>query len=138
MFPAQLLPDQNLDPNSPELFKENIKFVQTHLRHVQSLARDVLDGIERAYEGQTNPTQTAASIAALKQSLHNLSDVLRTTGVGALPLISINIVHPSQEEQLVEQTTNAIKGLFNRNTRNQESAAVVASLLVTPESSLRR
>ena len=45
MFPAQLLPDQNLDPNSPELFKENIKFVQIHLRHVQSLARDVLDGM---------------------------------------------------------------------------------------------
>ncbi|THH17218.1 hypothetical protein EW146_g3553 [Bondarzewia mesenterica] len=127
------MPDTNLDPNSPELFKENIKVAQAHLRHVQSLARDALDGIERAYQAHTNPTQTVASLATLKQSLHDLSELLRITGVGALPLLASDVTEPPQENQLADQTTKAIKTLFNRNSQNQESSAVAANLLTASD-----
>ncbi|KAH9896439.1 hypothetical protein C8Q73DRAFT_727477 [Cubamyces lactineus] len=74
------------DLNSPELFKQNIQLAQDQVLRVQSLASNALAGIEHAYHPRTNPVQTTADIAALKQAIHVLVDFLRQTGVGALPL----------------------------------------------------
>lgn len=45
MYSSQSLSDQNMDPNSPELFKANIRLVQEQLNHVRNLARESLDGM---------------------------------------------------------------------------------------------
>lgn len=45
MYPSQSLSDQNMDPNSPELFKVNIRLVQEQLNHVRNIARESLDGM---------------------------------------------------------------------------------------------
>ncbi|KAI0367340.1 hypothetical protein BV20DRAFT_950398 [Pilatotrama ljubarskyi] len=121
------------DPNSPEVFKQNIQIVQGQIARVQSLARSALVGIERAYHPGTNPMQTAADIAALKQALEILVDVLRQTGVGALPLDPPSIPDPRTEEQVLVEATRAVQALYERQRRMQEGASVVANLLGAPE-----
>ncbi|KAA1474999.1 hypothetical protein DENSPDRAFT_782680 [Dentipellis sp. KUC8613] len=140
-FPGQTYGVQPLseqDPNSPDMFRDNIRLVQSHIENVRSLARDALDGIERAYQPNTSPSQTAANLANLKLGLQNLSDVLRTTGVGALPLVEMGTMQGPPEEQLVQQTTEAIKTLFTQHTRNQENAVVAVNLLTASEPLSRR
>jgi hypothetical protein len=41
----QSLADQSLDPNAPEIFKQNIQLVQQHVARVNGLARSALDGM---------------------------------------------------------------------------------------------
>ncbi|KAI0068143.1 hypothetical protein BV25DRAFT_1818515 [Artomyces pyxidatus] len=129
---------RKFDPNSPELFKENIKVVQTHISHVQSLARVALDGIERAYHTQANPTQIADQIAALRQSLHTLSELLVSTGVGALPIIPPDVTQAPSEEELAKQATKAVQLLFNRHSEYQASANIVADIMSVSDQAARR
>lgn len=75
-----------------------------------------------------------ADIAALKQNLQLLSDLMRSTGVGALPLLPTPAdpaktpVMPT-EEMMLADTERSVQNLFERMKKTQESAAVVASLL---------
>ncbi|KAI9060413.1 hypothetical protein FKP32DRAFT_1578093 [Trametes sanguinea] len=118
-----------VDANSPEVFKQNIQLVQGQIVRVQSLARSALSGIEHAYHPGTNPVQTAADIAALKQALAVLVDFLRQTGIGALPLDSPPVPDARTEEQLIAEATRAVQALYERQKRLQEGASVVANLL---------
>jgi len=138
------LPEQSLhqgsDPNSPEIFKQSLQIVQDHITRVQDLAGRALSGIQNAYYPSSNPTQTEADIATLKQTIQVLSDIMRQTGVGALPLLS---TPPNEnpttttEQQMIGDTTGAIQVLYERLKRSQEGAAVVANLL-TSEHTARR
>ncbi|KAI0354153.1 hypothetical protein OH77DRAFT_1457253 [Trametes cingulata] len=121
------------DPNSPEVFKQNIQIILGQIARVQSLARSALLGIEHAYHAGTNPVQTAADIAALKQALELLVEVLRQTGVGALPLDPPPIPDPRTEDQMIAEVTRAVQALYERQRRIQEGASVVANLLGAPE-----
>jgi hypothetical protein len=150
------------DATSPELFKHNLHLVQEHLLRVQGLAQNALAEMsvcqfnavlwpdaftlrQNAYHTGNSSAQTegiyslsptmsasqihttAANLSALKEALVALADCLQQTGVGALPLI------PDQSKPLeAEQITAQINETFTRLTRNQESAANVASLLSAP------
>ncbi|PFH45671.1 hypothetical protein AMATHDRAFT_158262 [Amanita thiersii Skay4041] len=122
------------DPNSPEVFRQNLQVVQQELMQVQSLARNALVGIQSAYHLGTNPTQTEVDLANLKQSINFLLNLMRHTGVGALPLLplpteAVPTMTVPTEEQLMEDTTRGIKVLFEKQKRSQESANVAANIL---------
>jgi len=131
----QSLADQSLDPNSPQRFKQNIQLVQQHVARVNSLARNALNGIENAYLSGTTPSQTEVNIAALKQNVQLLSDLMQQTGVGALPLLNLPSdssqpasVIPTEEMMLVD-SARSVQTLYDKLKRSQESATVVANLL---------
>jgi len=77
-------------------------------------------------------------LAALRQHLRTLDELLYTTGVGSLPLLSPEDTEPFTEEQLAEQANKAISTLFTLHTRMQETAAVAASIMAAPEHAPRR
>lgn len=114
---------------------------------------------QNAYHPGTNPSQTSSDLANLKQAIQLLLKVMRQSGVGGLPLLAlpslqgtdatmsvgetlgldaantgtggITSIQVPSEEKLLEDTTNGIKVLFERQKRSQESAAVVANLLAS-------
>lgn len=68
----------------------------------------------------------------VKQLLDVLEDLLRQTGIGALPLLEPNPsgqIQPQTEAQLMDQAEKGVKYHFEQLKRAQESAAVVANLL---------
>ncbi|CCM05313.1 uncharacterized protein FIBRA_07527 [Fibroporia radiculosa] len=123
----------NADPNSPETFKQNIQITLEHVARVQSLARSTLSGIEHAYHPGISPMQVAADAAALQQALQSLIEILRQTGVGALPIQAPDLANPPSEEQLMAESSRAIQMLYERHRRMQEGAGMVASLLGASE-----
>ncbi|KZT06719.1 uncharacterized protein LAESUDRAFT_725815 [Laetiporus sulphureus 93-53] len=125
------------DSSSPEVFKQSIQPVLGELARVQNLARSALAGIEHAYHPGTNPMQTASDMTALYQALQGLSEILRQSGVGALPVQPPDLSNPPKEQQLMVDTTKAIEALFQRQKRLQDSAAVVVSLLGTDHAARR-
>jgi len=73
-------------------------------------------------------------IAAAKQTLDIIIDLMERSGVGALPLLDIDTsgrVQIPTEEKLVETATKRVQINFEKLKRAQESAAVVANLLTT-------
>jgi hypothetical protein len=70
-----------------------------------------------------------------------LSDLMRHTGVGALPLLPMpSESSPSQpapvlptEEMMLTDTSRSVQVLYDRMKRSQDSAAVVANLLTAAE-----
>ena len=78
------------------------------------------------------------SLAALRQCLRTLNDVLYNTGVGSLPLLPPEATEAPTEEQLAEQANKAISTLFTLHTRMQETVAVAASIMAAPEQAPRR
>ncbi|RPD60699.1 hypothetical protein L226DRAFT_459732 [Lentinus tigrinus ALCF2SS1-7] len=131
-FASQLGPQtvlQSADLNSPEVFKQNIQLAQGQIARVQSLARNALGGIQNAYYLGTNPMQTAADIAGLKQALFELVELLRQTGVGALPLEPPQVPDPRPESALVEEESRVVQALYERQQRIQDAASVVAGFL---------
>ena len=77
-------------------------------------------------------------IATLKQNIPLLYDLLRQTGVGALPVIPVptgSDVPPiiPTEEMMLADATRSVQVLYDRMQRGQDSAAVVANLLSAPE-----
>ncbi|KAI0710484.1 hypothetical protein C8Q76DRAFT_593700, partial [Earliella scabrosa] len=117
------------DLNSPEVFKQNIQLVQSHVARVQAVAQSALAGIQHAYQPGTNPVQTAADIATLKQALLVLVELLRQSGVGALPLEPPPVPDPRSENALVEEETRIVQSLYDRQKRIQDGAGVVAGYL---------
>jgi hypothetical protein len=68
----------------------------------------------------------------VKQLLDALEDLMRQTGVGALPLLEPDAnrqIQPPTEAQLMDQAEKGVKYHFEQLKRAQESAAVVANLL---------
>ncbi|TFK27422.1 hypothetical protein FA15DRAFT_666501 [Coprinopsis marcescibilis] len=132
-----------LDPNSPELFKQNIIVAQQEVLHLQALAMQALSGIQNAYRPGFSPESTTHAIQELKRALDNVVQMLRKTGVGALPLIpapmqaGVPRVAQSEDELLVG-AEQAVKELYATLQRKQESAAVVSSLLGAPEHTIRK
>ncbi|KAF8639382.1 hypothetical protein AX17_001538 [Amanita inopinata Kibby_2008] len=129
---------QGTDPNSPEVFRQNLQIVQQQVMQLQALARSALAGIQNAYHPGMNPAQTQADLTNLKHAIQVLLDLMRQTGVGALPLLPLpteaapHIAVPS-EEQLMEDTVRGIKVLFEKQKRSQDAAAVVANLMGVSE-----
>ncbi|KAI0034192.1 hypothetical protein K488DRAFT_84279 [Vararia minispora EC-137] len=121
-----------LDANSPELFKENLKVVHTHVEHIRSLVHAALIGIQKAYGSGVNATQTAATLQDLKQAIADLQALLVTSGVGALPLLPPG-ADPPTEAQILEQTTKAFNETWALRARHQDAAAMVANLLQAPD-----
>jgi len=140
-FLPRSLADQSLDPNSPDVFRQNTQLVQQHVARVNSLARSALNGIENAYRAGTMPSQTEADITTLKQKLQMLSDLMRQTGVGALPLLPMPSDSPPPqpapvmptEEIMLTDASRSVQVLYDRMKTSQDSAAVVANLLSAPE-----
>ncbi|KAJ7450949.1 hypothetical protein B0H11DRAFT_2076532 [Mycena galericulata] len=124
---------QGADPNSPEIFKQNLQLIQQNVLRLQEVAKRALDGIQNAYRTGRTPTQTEADLATLKQTLQLVSDLMRHSGVGGLPLLPVPDGNPPQplptEEQMIVQTTRAVQVLYDQLKRGQDSAAVVANLL---------
>lgn len=92
--------------------------------------------------GCSNQSQTEADIAALKQELQLLSDFMRHTGVGALPLLSTSTgadsEQPPGEQQMTSDTARVIQALYEKLKRSQEGAAVVANLLTSEHTRISR
>ena len=84
-----------------------------------------------------------AIITSIKQTVQDIADIMRHSGVGALPLLpmptspDVPFVPPS-EEQLMIDTNRSIQALYEKLKRSQESAAVVANLLGAPDHPLAR
>lgn len=109
---------QGADPNSPELFKQNIQLVQENVVRLQELAQRASVGIQHAYHPGNSPIETEANIASVKQTLDVIADIMRQSGVGALPLLpvpsatDISLAPPS-EQQLMFDTNRSIQALIN-------------------------
>lgn len=58
-----------------------------------------------------------------------LADILRQTGVGALPLQPHGSTEVLSEAQLMADTTKAIQSFYERFKRMQDNSSVVANLL---------
>ena len=70
-----------------------------------------------------------ADIAGLKQALFVLVELLRQTGVGALPLEPPQVPDPRPDPTLVEEETRIVQALYERQQRIQDGAGVVAGFL---------
>jgi hypothetical protein len=88
-------------------------------------------------------TYLVANIASIKETLQVIADIMRHSGVGALPLLpmptSLDVPFvPPTEQQLMIDTNQSIQTLYEKLKRSQESAAVVANLLTTADQSSAR
>ncbi|KAJ8082853.1 hypothetical protein PM082_008710 [Marasmius tenuissimus] len=137
------------DPNSVETFKQNMQLILEYVMTTQSFARSALSAITNAYHPGSSSTQTQADLASLQQHLHVISDMMRHSGVGALPLLaspssplgssndstlgdvqmSQEPLSPPSEEEMLAQATQSIVVLYERLRKGQEAAGVVGSLL---------
>ncbi|KAJ7644779.1 hypothetical protein FB45DRAFT_703201, partial [Roridomyces roridus] len=121
------------DPNSPELFKQNVQILQQNVLRLQDIAKRALDGIQNAYLSGCTPTQTEADLSSLKQTLQMVADLMRQSGVGGLPLLPVSDgstqPHLPTEDQMIAQASQAVQVLYEQLKRGQDSAAVVANLL---------
>ncbi|KAI5997446.1 hypothetical protein EDD15DRAFT_2129718, partial [Pisolithus albus] len=75
------------DQNSPEVFKQNVQIALDQVARIHELARSGLNGMQNAYQVGNSPAQTEADLIALDLALHTLADFLKTTDVGAYPLL---------------------------------------------------
>ncbi|KAI6117388.1 hypothetical protein EDD16DRAFT_1010273 [Pisolithus croceorrhizus] len=121
------------DKNSPEAFKQNIHIALDQVARVNALARGGLNGIQNAYQAGNSPAQTEADLIALDQSLHSLADFLKTTGVGAYPLLPSDLQGassvPPTELHLIAEMNREVQFLYEKLKRIQESSGVVAQHL---------
>ena len=65
--------------------------------------------------------------------LDSFADFLRESGVGALPLLTLDTSPIPSEQEMVVNMTKSVQELFERRQRVQENAASVASLLSASE-----
>ena len=83
-----------------------------------------------------------AYITTLREAIHALQDLLRVSGVGALPLIPTSLsgaeTQLPTEEKLMADLQKSIEDEYAKHNRVQESAGVVANLLTAAELGLRR
>ncbi|KZT71097.1 hypothetical protein DAEQUDRAFT_724459 [Daedalea quercina L-15889] len=130
------------EAGSSEMFKQNTQLVLSQVSRVQALARSVLLATQHAYQPGNNPIQTAADMAELQQAFQLLAELLRHSGVGALPLRPSPATNAPQqlgedEERQITEMTAAVQALFEKRKRLEESAGVVASLLAAEKEGRR-
>ncbi|KAG9013126.1 hypothetical protein FRB94_003566 [Tulasnella sp. JGI-2019a] len=105
--------------------------------NIETLARSALDGINRAYEFDTDPAQTAASLQALRAALGNLYDILKESGVGALPLNPEPVDHDAimrsgingAQDPRLEALTEQVNAIFKEGKAARERATVVLDMM---------
>ncbi|ESK97159.1 hypothetical protein Moror_6380 [Moniliophthora roreri MCA 2997] len=122
------------DPNSVDTFKQNIQMILENVIRIQGVASSALAGIKNAYYLGSSSAQTQADLATLQQNLHILSDMMRHSGVGALPLLASppSVSGPTNDSslnQMQAQASHAIQVLYDRLKKLQDTAGVVANLL---------
>ena len=83
----------------------------------------------------------SADLASLRHYIELFTAHLTSTGVGALPMLTIPVdgsppTLPT-EAALLEETTKAVTAMYARQKQIQENNAVVASLLGAPDSPRR-
>ncbi|KAJ8517241.1 hypothetical protein ONZ45_g5560 [Pleurotus djamor] len=128
------LGNQGPDPNSTETFKENLQLIYQHFQQLRVLSRKVQMNTRDAYSRQISPYQAEADLATLRHFMQNLIDLLRQSGVGALPFLAADSAAPQTEDELIHSTTASVKVLFEQLKRKQENAGNVAGLLSLPAS----
>ncbi|KAI6022212.1 hypothetical protein PISMIDRAFT_120347 [Pisolithus microcarpus 441] len=121
------------DQNSPEVFKQNVQIALDQVARIHELARSGLSGLQNAYQAGNSPAQTEADLIALDQVLHTFADFLKTTGVGAYPLLPSDAQgaasDPLTEQHLIAQMNYEVQFLYEKLKRIQESSGVVAQHL---------
>lgn len=124
-----------VDLNSPETFKTYLDIIYQQFNDLLRISRTVLDGMQNAYHRGNSPTQSQAAIAQLSGHLQMLAEMLRQSGVGALPLVDRPPTDPPTgytEAQLEENTKQSIERLYERLNRSHAAAGAVASLIDAP------
>ncbi|KAF8521314.1 hypothetical protein JB92DRAFT_2707963 [Gautieria morchelliformis] len=129
---------QQIDLNSPHMFKNNIHVAQEHTLRIQQLTQSAIEAIERAYQPNTSPVQASGEVIALKHALQTFVDFLRESGVGSLPLVASDTAEPPSEQKMIQDMSKSVQALFEKRQRRQENAAGIASLLTAPEIHGRR
>ncbi|KAI5992918.1 hypothetical protein EDD15DRAFT_2167582 [Pisolithus albus] len=123
------------DQNSPEVFKQNVQIALDQVARIHELARSGLNGMQNAYQAGNSPAQTEADLIALDQALRTLADFLKTTGVGAYPLLPPDAQGaasgPLMEQHLITEMNQEVQILYEKLKRIQESSGVVAQHLST-------
>jgi len=104
------------------------------LPKIEVLARAALDGINRAYEPDTDPSHTAAALDALRAALGNLYDILKESGVGALPLNpdpepEAQMLMTSVPDPRVVTLTDQVNAIFKEGKAARDRATVVLDML---------
>ncbi|KAL0960464.1 hypothetical protein HGRIS_005507 [Hohenbuehelia grisea] len=145
------------DPNSPEMFRQNAQIIQHHITRLQDLAQRALLGISNAYQPGRNPIHAEADLSTLKQELHLVLEMMRVSGVGALPLLSTppaDAATPAapgappsattssaaaeansraaallQDDRLLEDTRRRVNTVYEQQRRMHAVAETVANLL---------
>jgi len=111
----------------------NIQIALEHVNRVQSLAREVMFGMENAYQPTTHVSRTAQEILALKAAIAALDDFLRETGLGALPILppgtGLGSALPFTEEELLGDVLKGVQVLYEKSKRTHDSAKIVSDLL---------
>ncbi|KAF8578910.1 hypothetical protein K439DRAFT_1360870 [Ramaria rubella] len=126
-------PAPQIDPNSPEMFKNNIHLAQEHTLRIQQLAQNAIEAIEKAYHPNSNPMRASGEVVALKHALESFGDFLRDSGVGSLPLVASDEATMPTEQKMMEEMARSVQLLFEKRQRMHENAAGIASLLAAPE-----
>jgi len=114
----------------------NVQVALEQVNRVQSLAREVMFGMENAYQPTTHVSRTAQEILALKAAIAALDDFLRETGLGALPILPPGTVlgapPPFTEEDLLGDVSKGVQVLYEKSKRTHDSAKIVSDLLGHP------
>ena len=95
------------------------------------MTKDTVTSRQTAYHPSTAPSHTQADIARLHAQLEATIEMLRYSGVGALPMISEtnSAGQMASESELLASTMRNLQVLYDRLQRSQDSAAVVGNLL---------
>lgn len=146
------------DMNTPEGFLQNIQTAVGEIEKLQLLVRTVLTSMcvqhplahvctliasfsfrQSAYQPGIAPHHTQANITRLQYQLALTIEFLRQSGVGALPVVPMpsnptgsmtSMPSIPSEAVLMENTTKNMQILYDQLERKQESAGIVANLLV--------
>ena len=79
---------------------------------------------------------TLADIATLKRMLGHLTESMRQSGVGALPVLHGGATVPN-EAQLFKITTDNVRAVYTKLQSARDSSAVVANLLAMDHAPVR-
>jgi len=114
----------------------NVQVALEQVNRVQSLAREVMFGMENAYQPTTHVSRTTQEILALKAAIAGLDDLLRETGLGALPILpsgtGLGSPLPFTEEELLGEVLKGVQALYEKSERKHDSAKIVSDLLSQP------
>ncbi|KDQ17514.1 hypothetical protein BOTBODRAFT_29694 [Botryobasidium botryosum FD-172 SS1] len=125
-----------LNPNSVEGFAHALQqIVSVEIPKVEQLARSVQDGMERAYDPDIDPSQTAGNLISLQVGLASLYSFLKSSGLGSLPIPpSSDPAQPlatssAADPPTVEALTKQVGEVYARGLRIKEGAGIAMNTL---------